>query len=603
MHRGTGSNGGGYLSTASSMPVRVAPADYEIGHDVSMNAGGLAGAALRPPMEHDRVTARHWVEAFSLGLSGTAAVVLLIWAYRHFIATPWLPIWDESSYYISAVRIWHAMRSGGLHALASETWNNHMMLGGPFLSPYFLAMGFVFGSTSLEVARTGSLVAGLISWVGIVWLAAELTDEGKAYAAAIAGAVWGTSPMFLYYTSRSLYDSYTLMLTAFCLIAAARFARGGGRAAAVATGLLAVLSYEVKCNVGIMVLTAIFLGLGYPEIRTRLMKDARGLLAPLTRPWFLLAASALLPLTAFLMLDGVRQLLRYLHGYPFYPLSLRDQLMFYPHSLFQEYVSSPVLAGVLLAGVLYWAWRGWAMPAARVALLYVVLQVVGATLHAQTDGRFIWGAVAISASLAGAFLARELARLPWRIRFAAGATLAFVLVFSVWVAPASAERFFSRTQVAPTLAQQTTLLQGLSFIRDNTNRQQTILLVGVADEGINQGMVTQFLMNPATGQVQDMPLLPYADIPATWGISPQPSPFYAAELEKAFLQYPEARLVVLDHEAGSAFRGVLYPWILSWQENYGRAAQKMKELEVASQLDTRAGLRVTIYRRTAQGHR
>jgi len=243
------------------------------------------------------------------------------------------------------------------------------------------------------------------------------------------------------------------------------------------------------------------------------------------------------------------------------------------------------------------------MPAARVALLYVVLQVVGATLHAQTDGRFIWGAVAISASLAGAFLARELARLPWRIRFAAGSMLAFVLVFSVWVAPASAERFFSRTQVAPTLAQQTTLLQGLSFIRDNTNPQQTILLVGVADEGINQGMVTQFLMNPATGQVQDMPLLPYADIPATWGISPQPSPFYAAELEKAFLQYPEARLVVLDHEAGSAFRGVLYPWILSWQENYGRAAQKMKELEVASQLDTRAGLRVTIYRRTAQGHR
>ncbi|HUJ40894.1 MAG TPA: hypothetical protein VLW54_10130 [Candidatus Acidoferrales bacterium] len=568
-----------------------------------MSTQELAGTGVTPAVERDRALARHWTAAGTVALSGVAALALLVWAYRQFIATPWLPLQDESGYYMSAVRIWHALRSAELHALLRATWDNHMSLGGPFLSPYFLALGFIFGANTLEAARTASLIAGFFAWVGIAWLAAELAEEGKAYAAAIAGVLWGTSPMFLYYTSRSLYDSFALVFTAFCLVAVARFARNGGRAAAVAAGFLAFLSFEVKCNVGVVLLAAIFLGLGYPELRARLARDARGFLAPLARPWFLLAASALLPLTAFLMVDGIRQLVRYLRGYAFYPLSVQDQLLYYPRSLFQDYVPVAGLALLFLLGVLYWSWKGWSRPAARVALLYVVLQGAGAGLHTQTDGRFIWGAVAVAASLAGAFLARELSRVPFRIRFAAGGLLAFVLAFSIWAAPASAQAFFSRTQVAPTTAQQAALLQGLNFIRDNTTRQQTLLVAGVADEGINQGMVEQFLMNPVSGQVQDMPLLPYANLPASWGISPQPSPFYADSLKKEFSQAPEARLVILDHEAGSPFRGPLYPWILAWQENYAHAAEGMKELEVAARLDTHAGLRVTIYCRRAGDHR
>jgi len=564
-----------------------------------MSTRELAGAGLAPVMERDRAIARHWTAAGALGLSAVAALALLAWAYRKFIATPWLPIWDESSYYMSAVRIWHALRSGGLHALARETWSNHMMLGGPFLSPCFLALGFVFGNTTLEAARTASLIAGFFCWVGIVWLAAELAEEGKAYAAAIAGVVWGTSPMFLYYTSRSLYDSFALAFTAFCFVAAARFARCGGRTAAVATGLLACLTYQVKCNVGALVLAALFFGLAYPEIRRRLAQDARGFLDPLTRPWFLLAASGLVPLAAFLMVDGVRQLLRYLHGYAFNPLSPLDYLLYYPRSLFQEYVPVTLLAVIVVAGLLYWAWRAWAKPAARVALLYVALQGIAATLHSQKDGRFIWGAVAVTASLAGAFLAQELSRLAPRTRFAAGAALLAALAYSVWAAPASAEGFFLHTQVAPTPAQQATLLQGLNFVRDNTGRQQTLLVAGFADEGINPAMVQQFLMNTSSGEVQDIPALPHPELPGIWGISPQPSLFYAEYLEREFSQNPDARLVILDHEGGSPFRGRLYPWIFAWQENYDRAAQSMKELEVASQLDTHAGLRVTIYRRRA----
>ena len=568
-----------------------------------MSARELAGSAFQPAMERDRVSARHWTAVGTLVASAVAAVALLVWAYREFIATPWLPIYDESGYYRGAVQIWHALRTGGLHALARETWNYHLILGGPFLSPYCLALGFIFGSTTLEAARTASLVAGFFAWVGIVWLAAELADEGKAYAAAIAGILWGTSPMFLYYTSRSLYDSFALVTTAFCLIAAARFARSGGRWAAVAAGFLACLSYEIKCNVGILALAALFLGLAYPEIRARLAKDARGFLAPLARPWFLLAASALLPLTAFLMVDGVRQLIRYLHGYPFDPLGPGDYLLYYPRSLFLEYVPTPGLAVLLLIGVIYWGWKGWGKPAARIALLYVVLQVISATLHSQKDGRFIWGAVAIAASLAGAFLAQELSRLSLRPRFAASAVLVAALAYSIWAAPASAEQFFSQTQVAPSPAQQATLLQGLSFIRDNTSRQQTLLAAGFADEGINLPMLQQFLMNPATGELQDMPALPYADLPASWGISTQPSPFYAAQLEKAFSQIPDAILVILEHEPGSPFRGRLYPWVFAWQENYAVAAENMKYLAVAAQLYTHAGLRVTIYRRTTMSAR
>ncbi len=562
-----------------------------------MSARELAGPAFQPAVERDRVSARHWTALGALIASGVAAVALLIWAYRGFIATPWLPLYDESGYFRGAVQIWHALRTGGLHALARETWNYHLILGGPFLSPYCLALGFIFGSTTLEAARCASLLAGFFSWVGIVWLAAELVDEGKAYAAAIAGVLWGTSPMFLFYASRSLYDSFALVTTAFCLIAAARFARSGGRWAAVATGFLVCLSYEIKCNVGMLLLAALFLGMAYPEIRARLAKDTRGFLAPLTRPWFLLAASTLLPLIAFLSVDGVRALLRYLHGYPFDPLGPGDYLLYYPRSLFQEYVSTPCLAVVLLFGVLYWAWKGWGKPVARVALLYVVLQSISATLHPQKDGRFIWGAVAVAASLAGACLAQELSRLALRPRFAASAVLVAALAYSIWAAPASAEQFFLQVQVAPTPAQQATLLQGLNFVRDNTARQETLLVAGFADEGINLPMLQQFLMNPVSGQLQEMPALPYAELPANWGISAQPSPFYAEQLEKAFLQNPDASLVIFDHEAGSPFRGRLYPWVFAWQENYGTAARNMKSLAVTAQLDSPTGLRVTIYRR------
>ncbi len=604
MLRGPKSNGSGrYLSMGDAPQVRSAPADCAGAPEASVSTRELAGTGLQPAMERDRLSARHWTAVGALAASAISAMALLIWAYREFIATPWLPIYDESGYFRGAVQIWHALRSGGLHALARETWNYHLILGGPFLSPYCLALGFIFGSNTLQAARTASLVAGFLAWVGIVWLAAELADEGKAYAAAIAGVLWGTSPMFLYYTSRSLYDSFALVTTAFCLIAGARFARNGGRWAAVATGFLACLSYEIKCNVGIFLLTALFLGLAYPEIRARLAKDPRGFLAPLTRPWFLLAASALLPLTAFLMVDGVRQLLRYLNGFPFDPLGPGDSLLYYPRSFFREYASTPALAVILLIGVIYWAWKGWSKPAARTALLYVVLQAVSSILHLQKDGRFIWGAVAITASLTGASLAREFSRLSLSLRFAASAVLVAALAYSVWAAPASAGQFFSKTQVAPSPAQQATLLQGLNFIRDNTSRQQTLLVAGYADEGINTPMLQLFLMNPASGELQDMPALPYADLPTSWGISAQPSPFYAQQLEKAFSQNPDASLVILDHEPGSPFRGRLYPWVFAWQENYGSAASKMKSLAVAADLDTRAGLRVTIYRRRTMGAR
>jgi hypothetical protein len=166
----------------------------------------------------------------------------------------------------------------------------------------------------------------------------------------------------------------------------------------------------------------------------------------------------------------------------------------------------------------------------------------------------------------------------------------------VFAAPAAAQRFFSAWQVAPSAAQQATLVEGLSFIRASTGHQQPLLVAGVADWGIHLGMIQQFLMDQASGQAQPVIELPYANLPATWGISPAPSPQYSQLLEKALHDNPGAAVVILYHQPGSPFRGRLYPWVLAWQENYIRATAESRDLQLVGSLDTHEGLTVTIYR-------
>ena len=556
---------------------------------------GRSATETVEPLADARPSSWDWAGGATLLLCGMAVLGLGGWAYRHFIEPRWLPIWDESLYYPNAVRIWHALHSWDLRGVARETWKNHLMLGGPFLSPYFLALGLTFGGTTLEAARAASLAAGILACGGIAWVASTMVEEGKAYAAAVAATLWATSPLFLFYTTRAIYDSFALAATAFCLVAAARFAEHKGRGAAVATGLLASAVMQTKCNIGVLLIAALFWGLAYPELRARLKKDARGLLAPLAGPWFLLAAATIIPVIGALMVDGVKEFVTYLQGFPFNPMSLREYLLTYPRALFQDYVPVAGLGVLIVLGILYWTWRGWGKPAVRVVLLYVLLQLTAATLHPQKDVRFVLGSVALACALTGAFLAKEIGALQGAPRLAGGAVLASLLAYGVWMAPTGAQRFFDVWQVAPTAAQSATLTQGLNFIRDNTRAGEPLFVAGVADRGINGGMVRQFLMDPSTGKSGRIKELPPSDAPGIWGVSPEPSLEYAAFLAQAIRENPAASVAILYHEPGSPFRGHLYPWINAWQENYGPVAANSKDLRLVNELDTHAGLRVRVY--------
>jgi len=573
-----------------------APSSERAMSENAMTGQLAASAGVRDSVDEKQAVSRLGIAA--LVVSGAGALVLAVWAYHKFIATPWLPLWDESFYYGTAAKIWRALRAGNIHAAGKETWHYHLALGMPFLAPYFLVLGLMVGGISLEAARTASLVAGVVSWAGIAWLAASLVEERKAYAAAIAGTLWASSPMFLFYSSRCLYDSFALVCTAFCFVGAARFARSGSRAAALATGILASMAFLTKYNVGALILAALFLGLAWPEIRKRLVAGPRAFFEQISRPWILLAATALAPVAAWWMFGEVRLFVTFLRGFPFDAMDLSTQLLFYPRAIFQDYVSVPALAVVILAGIVYWLLRGWGQPGVRVALLYVVLNLTGAELHTQKDGRFIWGSMAVAMALAGAFLAREIPRLPRRLGVVAGAAAAAAMAWSFWAAPAAAQGYFSRAQVAPDAQSDATLRAGLAFIRENTKPGQPVLLTGISDAGIHYGMVQEVLTDAVTGREPELELLPnVAQWLPSWGYSTQPSPRYAEELEKAFAQKPGATLVILNHEPGSKLTGRLYPWVLSWQENYARAAENLSDLEVVGRLDTHAGLRVTAYRR------
>jgi len=553
------------------------------------------GATETEPAAHAGQLSRDWAGGAALLFSGAAVLVLGVWAYRQFIAPHWLPIWDESLYYPNAVKIWHALHTWDLRGVARETWKNHLMLGGPFLSPYFLVVGLMFGGTTLEAARMASLVAGVLACGGIAWVAATMVEEGKTYAAAIAATLWAASPLFLFYTTRSIYDSFALAVTAFCLVAAAKFAKHKGRMAAVMTGLLASVAIQTKWNVGALLIAALFWGLAYPEIRLRVVKDARGFLAPLAGPWFLLAAATIVPVCGALMVDGMKEFVRYLQGFPFNPLSVREQLLTYPRALFQDYVPVPALGALIVLGILYWTWKGWAKPPVRVALLYVLVPFAAATLHPQKDVRFVLGSIALACALTGAFLAKEIGAMGRAPRIVAGTALASVLAYGVWAAPAGAQRFFDVWQAAPTAAQTATLMQGLNFIRANTRADEPLFLAGVADRGINGGMVRQFLMDPFTGRSGKIEELPPSSVPGIWGGSTEPSPEYTKFLAQALRENPDASVAILYHESGSPFRGHLYPWINAWQENYGPVAAGSKDLRLVSELDTHAGLRVRVY--------
>jgi 4-amino-4-deoxy-L-arabinose transferase-like glycosyltransferase len=533
-----------------------------------------------------------------------AVIALMAWAYRLLVVTPWLPLWDESSYYPTALRLLHHLRALDFHALGRETMRYHLAGAYPFLGPYFLVFGMAIGGATLEVARATSLVAGLVGWAGIVWLAAELAGARRAWAAAIAGALWGTSPMFLFYASRAYYESFSLMLTAYCFIAAARFAKTGSRAAALATGLLASTAFLTKVNVGAFITASLFLGLAWPEIRRHLVVDPRGLLDRITRPWILLVAAAVVPVVAWLMVSGIRQLLRILRGDPFNPLNLRDQLLYVPRSLFHEYVSYPVLAVLILAGLAYWAVKAWPEPAVRVVWLYSALNLFAEMLHTTKDGRFIWGAVGVATALTGAAVVRTVPAWPRLARALAAALLAAGLAGSVWAAPGAEQRFLaSGARVAATLPQQKALVRGLEFIRQNTMHGHPILVAGIADLGIHLGMIRQFMMDPVSGQEPDVETLPYPGFDATWGKSAQPSPLYAQLLQRAIDEKPDASVVILDHAPDSPYRGRLYPWVLAWMDQYGPAAAQSNDLQAVARLDTGAGLKVTIYRRVAPGAR
>jgi hypothetical protein len=284
-------------------------------------------------------------------------------------------------------------------------------------------------------------------------------------------------------------------------------------------------------------------------------------------------------------------------------MDLSTQLLFIPRALFREYVAVPAVAVLILAGVAYWLVKGWKEAGIRVALLYALLNFTGTELVTQKDARFVWGAVAVATALAGAFIACAIPRWPRWAGVPTGVLVAAGLIGSIWAAPASARRFFADSQVAPTAAEQATLLQGLNFIRENTRPRQPLLVAGVADGGINLGMIQQFVMDPATGQLPAIADLPYAKIPAAWGFSPAPSPEYAQFLAKAVHDDPDAAVVILYHEPGSPFRGRLYPWILAWQENYITAAAESKDLQAAARLDTHAGLTVTIYQRASDAEK
>jgi len=250
----------------------------------------------------------------------------------------------------------------------------------------------------------------------------------------------------------------------------------------------------------------------------------------------------------------------------------------------------------VLAGVAYWSLKGWGEPGIRVALVCGWLNVFGAVLHTTKDGRYIWGSVALATALTGAFVAREMPRWPRWQKVPASIAVALGLVWSVWAAPAAAQTFFSRNQTAPTAEQQRALEGALQFIRANTQPGQAIFVAGVADYGINLNMIRQFLANPVTGAEGDIQALPCPVTAPAWGYPTEPSPLYAQLLREQFVKTPGASLVVLDHEAGSPYRGRLYPWIFSWQENYQQAAGDVAGLQNVAALDTHTGLRLTVYR-------
>ncbi len=543
---------------------------------------------------------RNWAVVPALpGKAATAAAALSAvalggWAFHSFIAAPWLPMWDESFHHTWALRIWRDLVRLDLFGLLRDTLHQQL---NPFIGSWIGGLALLVAGPAHGVTRAASLLAGFAGCAALGKLAADVAGENRWDAPACAVVLWAASPMFLFYASRSLLDAYALLATALCLIAVVRFSRAPSRSTGFAAGLLAGLTFLTKYNVGILLMAAIGLGLVLPQLIRQFRSDHRAIWEPYLRPWAVLVAMPVVCVAGSLMLDGARNMMGFLRAFPFYPLTPAEHLLFYPQALVEDYVAAPWLAAVPIATLLFWLLRGWGDAAVRVPLLYVLLNLAGATAHSTKDGRLIWGAVGVTFALTGALVARALARASARDRVILWTVQLAVFAAALWYSTSAALNFALRTQPASAPVAQQALTQALAFIRQNIDQKQPIFYGGMADWGVNPHMLRQALWAPPQEPEPDLRELPYAGGPAEFGYSPEPSPRYPELLRKLLEAEPSATLLLTRHAPGSAFRWRLYPWIFAWQENYCAAAQQLPGWMRVARLDTRAGLEVEIYRR------
>jgi hypothetical protein len=532
------------------------------------------------------------LDPLCFGVLAAGVFWLVVLAARELILTPWLPLSDESFHHVWALRIWQDCVQLDLRALLRDTYNQQL---NPFLGSYLAALAMLVGGPTQESTRMGSLVAGVLGLFALSYFSAILARRKAWLAAGVTLALWGSSPIFLFYACRTMKDAYALLFTVLCFLAAARFVETQGRLWAFLTGLLAAATFLTKYNTGIQVLAALALGLAWPEVK-KLAVQPRQVWHRVTHPWILLPAAAIVPIAVWAMAGGVRAVVNFLQGFPFAPMTLEEHLLYYPRALASDYVVARALVGVPAVALAYWLVRGWSDARIRVALIYVLINLVAAVQHIPKDARFIWPAGALLMALGGVLAARLVARAGQRAQVGWTAAVTVALALCVWSGPRALRQYTAQMQPIPTPSEQNAVRRAVAFLKENLPLENPVLLAGAADHGLQVQLLKQMLWDPG-GREPQIRELPYPGFPAVWGFSMQASSRYLELLNEALAQQPNASLLIVEHAAGTAFRGGLYSWIFAWQENYLSAATQVRGWGVVAQTDAGEGLQVRIYRR------
>ncbi|MDV7390836.1 hypothetical protein RZS08_05760, partial [Arthrospira platensis SPKY1] len=333
---------------------------------------------------------------------------------------PYPPDFDEAVHVLPVLQLAGAVQQGDLAAFGRHTLLQERLAAYPFLHSWLILPAWLI-EPHVATLRLMSLIflvgaAGLAFWIGrdlalhgrFPWLAGGLS----------AGLTLAALPLWVY-ASVAYLEGAGLLMTMLALWCYGRSFIYGRRSRAqrrwlIAASLAVAGAFFTKYNFGLFVAVAIALnellalftarGPGSDAGRQAGAPNRWSRIVP-ARLFYLAGPAALLILLWFTNLDRLLNFLVYSQAQEgqltFWRL---ESWLYYPDSLFRQYLNGPP-SWLLVSGGVVYALLRWRGPTARVLLLYVVMSTLMLIAVPQKEPRFLYTIAPALFPLAGAWAA------------------------------------------------------------------------------------------------------------------------------------------------------------------------------------------------------